>query len=83
MTKDELLELLLIERHLPVPPPPPEAEPVFEPDTAENQKRRLATLNREFAPNRKPVPAVRRLDPDEGPRLVQRRGIWVADRSAA
>ena len=64
MTKDELLELLLIERHLPVPPPPPEAEPVFEPDTAENQKRRLATLNREFAPNRKPVPAVRRLDPD-------------------
>lgn len=88
MTKDELLEMLLVERHLPVPPPPSEPEPVFEPDTPENQRRRLATLNREVAaaaPKRatKPIPPVRRIDPDAGPRMVQRRGVWVADRSAA
>lgn len=88
MTKDELLELLLVERHLPVPPPPPEPEPVFEPDTKQNQRSRRATLGRELAAatpkrKRKPVPPVRRIKPDDTPRMVLRRGIWVADRSAA
>lgn len=88
MTKDELLEMLLVERHLPVPPPPAEPEPVFEPDTLANQRQRLTTLAREVADaapkrKRKPVPPIRRIDPNAGPRMVQRRGVWVADRSAA
>lgn len=88
MTKDELLEMLLVERHLPVPPPPPEPEPVFEPDTRDNQRDRRAELTAAVKastkkPRRKPIPPVRRIDPDEGPRLVQHRGIWIADRNAA
>lgn len=75
MTKTELLELLLVERFMPLPPTPASTRtsaemyvPVIPEDTKEAvQKRRRELLDATDAP------AV----------LVQRRGIYVVPRSAA
>lgn len=86
MTRAELVGMLEVERHLPLPTHA-EPEPVFEPDTAENQRRRCAALSRDLhtiaVRDRKgPMPvAPTRSAP--GLRLVKKGLIFVADRSAA
>lgn len=79
MTKTELLELLLVERHLPLPTTPKPGE-IYD-DPADQAARRAdleaAVDSFEKDPGRK------RPSQDEPVKLVQRKGIWIADRSAA
>ena len=97
MTKTELLEALLVERHLPLPPKPQEPAPVYD-DSEAVVKARCDALVKAVEASEKNarrhskrakatgqwVPAATPArDPDAAPPLVLRKGIWVADRSAA
>lgn len=75
MTKTELLELLLVERFMPLPPPPAQApapDEVYAPQIAYDTKAVQAARRRTL------LEAT-----DDAAVLVKRRGIYVVPRSAA
>lgn len=74
MTKDELLEALLVERHLPLPPSPKAGIPYDHPK--DQHARRTALLEEidEFEKD----PGRKRPSEDDAPRFVRRGAILVS-----